>query len=208
MGDDAGPRRAQAGPVRAVGRLRRDRHRGARRRRQSRARATSSGSFGRKLPAGSRDAFTRRRARALQPPAQVAGDVRAVRARSALHATHGAMAFDGPLLGGRYRLGPRLGHGSQGEIFLARDEQGEGRRRQGSHRQAADAARHVEVVRAVRARGEGPLAAAPRRRAAPPRDHRGAARHVQPRHAARARREPARPREAPPAVARPSCATS
>jgi serine/threonine protein kinase len=32
------------------------------------------------------------------------------------------MAFDGPLLGGRYRLGPRLGHGSQGEIFLARDE--------------------------------------------------------------------------------------
>jgi serine/threonine protein kinase len=33
-----------------------------------------------------------------------------------------AMAFDGPLLGGRYRLGPRLGHGSQGEIFLARDE--------------------------------------------------------------------------------------
>jgi serine/threonine protein kinase len=32
------------------------------------------------------------------------------------------MAFDGPLLGGRYRLGPQLGHGSQGEIFLARDE--------------------------------------------------------------------------------------
>jgi serine/threonine protein kinase len=32
------------------------------------------------------------------------------------------MAFDGPLIGGRYRLGPRLGHGSQGEIFLARDE--------------------------------------------------------------------------------------
>ena len=32
------------------------------------------------------------------------------------------MAFDGPLLGGRYRLGPRMGHGSQGEIFLARDE--------------------------------------------------------------------------------------
>jgi serine/threonine protein kinase len=32
------------------------------------------------------------------------------------------MAFDGPLLGGRYRLGSRLGHGSQGEIFVARDE--------------------------------------------------------------------------------------
>ncbi|HEV7556904.1 MAG TPA: serine/threonine-protein kinase [Kofleriaceae bacterium] len=32
------------------------------------------------------------------------------------------MAFDGPLLGGRYRLGPKLGKGSQGEIFLARDE--------------------------------------------------------------------------------------
>jgi serine/threonine protein kinase len=32
------------------------------------------------------------------------------------------MAFDGPLIGGRYRLGPRLGRGSQGEIFLARDD--------------------------------------------------------------------------------------
>ncbi|MGE3457878.1 MAG: serine/threonine protein kinase, partial [Kofleriaceae bacterium] len=31
--------------------------------------------------------------------------------------------FDGPLIGGRYRLGPMLGSGSQGEIFLARDEQ-------------------------------------------------------------------------------------
>jgi len=30
--------------------------------------------------------------------------------------------FDGPLLGGRYRLGPKLGKGSQGEIFLARDD--------------------------------------------------------------------------------------
>ncbi len=36
------------------------------------------------------------------------------------------MGFDGPLIGGRYRLGPRLGHGSQGEIFLARDEQAKG----------------------------------------------------------------------------------
>jgi serine/threonine protein kinase len=32
------------------------------------------------------------------------------------------MAFDGPLIGGRYRLGPRLGKGSQGEIHVARDE--------------------------------------------------------------------------------------
>jgi serine/threonine protein kinase len=32
------------------------------------------------------------------------------------------MGFDGPLIAGRYRLGPRLGHGSQGEIFLARDD--------------------------------------------------------------------------------------
>jgi serine/threonine protein kinase len=34
--------------------------------------------------------------------------------------------FDGPLIGGRYRLGPRLGKGSQGEIFLARDTQARG----------------------------------------------------------------------------------
>ncbi len=32
------------------------------------------------------------------------------------------MAFDGPLLGGRFRLGARLGKGSQAETFLARDE--------------------------------------------------------------------------------------
>jgi len=32
------------------------------------------------------------------------------------------MAFDGPLIGGRYRLGARLGKGSQGEIYLARDD--------------------------------------------------------------------------------------
>jgi serine/threonine protein kinase len=36
------------------------------------------------------------------------------------------MAFDGPLLGGRFRLGPRLGRGSQGEIFLARDDKARG----------------------------------------------------------------------------------
>lgn len=35
-------------------------------------------------------------------------------------------AFDGPLIGGRYRLGDKLGRGSQGEIFLARDEQAKG----------------------------------------------------------------------------------
>jgi serine/threonine protein kinase len=34
--------------------------------------------------------------------------------------------FDGPLLGGRYRLGPRLGKGSQGEIYLARDDRARG----------------------------------------------------------------------------------
>lgn len=33
---------------------------------------------------------------------------------------------DGPLLKGRYRLGPKLGTGSQGEIFLARDDHGKG----------------------------------------------------------------------------------
>ncbi|MEZ4363911.1 MAG: serine/threonine-protein kinase [Kofleriaceae bacterium] len=32
------------------------------------------------------------------------------------------MAFDGPRIGERYVLGPRLGHGSQAETFLARDE--------------------------------------------------------------------------------------
>ncbi len=36
------------------------------------------------------------------------------------------MAFDGPLIGGRYRLGPRLGKGSQGEIHLALDEKAKG----------------------------------------------------------------------------------
>jgi len=36
------------------------------------------------------------------------------------------MAFDGPLIGGRYRLGPQLGRGSQGEIYLARDEKAKG----------------------------------------------------------------------------------
>ncbi len=34
-----------------------------------------------------------------------------------------AGVFDGPLLGGRFRLGPRLGKGSQGDIFLAQDTQ-------------------------------------------------------------------------------------
>jgi serine/threonine protein kinase len=36
------------------------------------------------------------------------------------------MAFDGPLIGGRYRLGPRLGKGSQGEIHIARDSKAKG----------------------------------------------------------------------------------
>jgi len=37
-----------------------------------------------------------------------------------------SMPFDGPVIGGRYRLGPRLGKGSQGEIFLAQDEKAKG----------------------------------------------------------------------------------
>jgi serine/threonine protein kinase len=36
------------------------------------------------------------------------------------------MAFDGPLIGGRFRLGPRIGRGSQGEIYLARDDKAKG----------------------------------------------------------------------------------
>jgi len=36
------------------------------------------------------------------------------------------VVFDGPLLAGRYRLGPQLGKGSQGEIFLARDDKAKG----------------------------------------------------------------------------------
>jgi serine/threonine protein kinase len=34
--------------------------------------------------------------------------------------------FDGPLLGGRYKLGPKLGNGSQGDIFLAVDLKAKG----------------------------------------------------------------------------------
>src|SRR5580692_10956027 len=34
--------------------------------------------------------------------------------------------FSGPLIGGRYRLGAKLGKGSQGDIFLARDERAKG----------------------------------------------------------------------------------
>lgn len=33
-----------------------------------------------------------------------------------------ASPFDGALIGGRFRIGPKLGKGSQGEIFLARDD--------------------------------------------------------------------------------------
>jgi len=36
------------------------------------------------------------------------------------------MPFDGALLGGRFRLGPQLGQGSQAETFLAKDEQAKG----------------------------------------------------------------------------------
>jgi serine/threonine protein kinase len=36
------------------------------------------------------------------------------------------MAFDGPLIGGRYKLGPRLGKGSQGEIHVAQDQKAKG----------------------------------------------------------------------------------
>ena len=37
-----------------------------------------------------------------------------------------AVVFDGPLLGGRFRLGPRIGSGGQGRTFLARDEKSVG----------------------------------------------------------------------------------
>src|SRR5262245_60045763 len=54
---------------------------------------------------------------------------RAARSASAttFDATHWPMAgFDGPLIAGRFRLGSQLGHGSQGEIFLARDDKAKG----------------------------------------------------------------------------------
>jgi serine/threonine protein kinase len=41
------------------------------------------------------------------------------------------MPFDGPLLGGRFRLGPPLGQGSQAETFLARDQDGEAKGKDG-----------------------------------------------------------------------------
>ncbi len=37
-----------------------------------------------------------------------------------------ATPFDGPLIGGRFRLGPSLGKGSQGDIFLALDTKAKG----------------------------------------------------------------------------------
>ncbi len=37
-----------------------------------------------------------------------------------------AKPFDGPLIGGRFRLGPPLGKGSQGELFRALDEKAKG----------------------------------------------------------------------------------
>ncbi|HEY1812382.1 MAG TPA: serine/threonine-protein kinase [Kofleriaceae bacterium] len=37
-----------------------------------------------------------------------------------------AAGFDGPLIGGRYQLGPKLGNGSQGDIYLARDAKAKG----------------------------------------------------------------------------------
>ena len=37
-----------------------------------------------------------------------------------------AKPFDGPLIGGRFRLGPPLGKGSQGELYLAKDEKAKG----------------------------------------------------------------------------------
>jgi serine/threonine protein kinase len=37
-----------------------------------------------------------------------------------------ATPFDGPLIGGRFRLGKALGKGSQGELYLARDEKAKG----------------------------------------------------------------------------------
>ncbi len=58
------------------------------------------------------------------------------------------MAFDGPLLAGRYRLGPRLGHGSQGEIFVARDEKAKDPGRRGS-----PADEEIVVVKRIRPRG-------------------------------------------------------
>src|SRR5215207_6231166 len=36
------------------------------------------------------------------------------------------MPFDGPLVAGRWRLGPLLGKGSQAETFLARDDKARG----------------------------------------------------------------------------------
>ncbi len=50
----------------------------------------------------------------------------ALAARLMLSSGMPAAPFDGPLLAGRYRLGPRLGNGSQGEIFLARDDKAKG----------------------------------------------------------------------------------
>jgi len=105
------------------------------------------------------------------------------------------MAFDGPLIGGRYRLGPKLGKGSQGEIFLARDEKAKGATERRGHRQAPHG-RAVSGSRSSCSSVEGKVlsqAPPPRRPApAPPpsRSRRARSTSVD---GPRPRREPARP---------------
>ena len=70
-----------------------------------------------------------------------------------------AMKFEGQLLAGRWRLGPRLGHGAQADTYLARDEKapvpGRGKGKAGKDR-PEDAADPVVVVKQLHlARREG-----------------------------------------------------
>jgi serine/threonine protein kinase len=66
--------------------------------------------------------------------------------------TAAASAFDGPLIGGRWRLGPKLGHGAQADTYLAREEDPAGPAEPGARARNA-----LGIVAAREADKKGPI---------------------------------------------------